>query len=241
MNDKKNRYLSIDVIRGLAIMIMIQLHFFYDCIFVGLVACDLRRCSTWIILRIITVSLFTVVMGICYSLSTISGLRKKLLSKRTLVLGASAVFITISTYIFCKKGVILFGAIHFFFLMTFVCAIFAKLKRANLLLGILFIIIGVLYKNKFFNGALFWLGFVTKKPHALDYLPVFPWFGVILIGMYIGTTFFENRTSDFLPSKMKDNKAIKILGFFGRNSLLIYIIHQPILYTTALLLSYLLK
>jgi uncharacterized membrane protein len=73
--------------------------------------------------------------------------------------------------------------------------------------------------------------------YASDYFPLIPWFGVVLLGLFLGNTLYsENGRNFFLPD-WGDLLPFRFLQFLGRNSLLIYMIHQPILYGLAFFLS----
>lgn len=136
------------------------------------------------------------------------------------------------------KGVIIFGAMHFYFIATILCVFLPLNKKILLFSGITIITIGFLFSNDFFNGNFFWLGFVTKKPISLDYLPLFPWVGFVLIGMYLGISLFKNRTCDVVSEETFSNKYATFVKSCGKHSLLIYLVHQPVLYFITLLMSY---
>jgi uncharacterized membrane protein len=59
---------------------------------------------------------------------------------------------------------------------------------------------------------------------TMDLVPLFPWMGAVLIGIYLQ---YQNLFGfKFSKSKIKD-----ILSYLGKRSLLIYMIHQPILFS----------
>ena len=58
-------------------------------------------------------------------------------------------------------------------------------------------------------------------------MPLAPWFGVVLIGMFIGKSVFT-RAPDWL-SRYNEQPLARLLAFGGRHSLLIYMLHQPLL------------
>ena len=73
------------------------------------------------------------------------------------------------------------------------------------------------------------LGLHTVSFWSVDYTPLFPWFGVVLIGIGLGSIMYPGGgTRRFsvpeIPSRWKD-----ILTFPGRHSLLIYLVHQPVI------------
>jgi len=73
-----------------------------------------------------------------------------------------------------------------------------------------------------------WLGFIQEGAYALDYFPVLPWFGLVLLGIYYGGVLYPEGKRSF-SLKEKSNVATRFLGFLGRNSLKIYLVHQPII------------
>ena len=75
---------------------------------------------------------------------------------------------------------------------------------------------------------LLWDGMIPNNLYTVDYFPIFPWFGLVLIGVWFGNTFYEDYKRK-LPIPELSNIIISIFSFLGRNSLVIYLIHQPIL------------
>jgi uncharacterized membrane protein len=64
-----------------------------------------------------------------------------------------------------------------------------------------------------------------------DLVTIFPWFAIVLIGIFIvamGCHLSPHLKANFISNK---------IAFLGRHSLIIYMIHQPILFGAILLLS----
>lgn len=121
-----------------------------------------------------------------------------------------------------------------------------KIYLADILTTILIIVVGYLTSSNsiplFFHGngyyssmfdlnlSEFW-GFVTGVyPNALnsaDYLPILPWLAVFLCGAVISKRFYPDRFSLFDNCDFMSDTPIAKLG---KNSLWIYIFHQPVLY-----------
>jgi len=70
-------------------------------------------------------------------------------------------------------------------------------------------------------GWLFPLGLRRADFFSADYWPVLPWAFLYLLGAALG---------GFLPETAKTRGAPKALTFLGRHSLVIYLVHQPVLY-----------
>ena len=71
-----------------------------------------------------------------------------------------------------------------------------------------------------------WIGLMTHKPATEDYVPLFPWLGVVLIGIAVGTWL---SAKDFEPLRPVARTAPAWLTWLGRHSLLVYMVHQPVL------------
>jgi uncharacterized membrane protein len=138
--------------------------------------------------------------------------------------------ITLITWGYLDEGFVIFGVLHCIGLSIIFAYPFLNLRNFNLLLGFILIIIGVILKQFTFNFQwLVWLGFRPIQFYTIDYFPLLPWFGVILIGIFLGNTFYPNHSRIFNISKIPGFKAIRLFVFIGQYSLIIYFIHQPIL------------
>jgi len=85
-----------------------------------------------------------------------------------------------------------------------------------------------LRSEAFAHPALWWVGLAPTNPRSNDYVPLFPWFGAVLIGM--ATASFA-KSSGMLERlrQVGEPRWARPLDFLGRNSLAFYLIHQPVL------------
>ena len=65
----------------------------------------------------------------------------------------------------------------------------------------------------------------SMKPMTEDYVPLFPWAGFVFLGVTLGQALARRR---FGAIALFD-RAPRVLAMLGRHTLLIYIVHQPIL------------
>ena len=73
------------------------------------------------------------------------------------------------------------------------------------------------------------LGFLPQYHIGMgDYLPILPWLGFFFVGVIIGRLGYKNKMTLFPDSPKSVLKISRPFEWFGRNSLLIYLIHQPI-------------
>ncbi len=72
------------------------------------------------------------------------------------------------------------------------------------------------------------LGIHSAAFWSVDYTPLFPWFGVVLVGMGIGEFLYGEGIRHFTAPRFPEF-LVQPLSFLGRHSLVIYLIHQPII------------
>ena len=78
-----------------------------------------------------------------------------------------------------------------------------------------------LYKSNVFSP----LGFYNYSFESADYFPILPWIFVFLFGAFIG----QLALDEALPKQFYV-KHSRFLSFVGKNSLWVYMAHQPVIY-----------
>jgi uncharacterized membrane protein len=61
-------------------------------------------------------------------------------------------------------------------------------------------------------------------------MEIFPWMGVFLLGCVIGRVFYSKKESMLPASAEKLHPVLAPVEFIGRHSLIIYLVHQPVVY-----------
>jgi uncharacterized membrane protein len=237
------RFWEVDSFRGLAIIMMITYHLIFDLTFFGIFYFDINSGFLWVFARV-TAFTFIFLMGVSLTLSSSrtqikdEGLLFKKYLKRGLKIFSLGLVITIATWIFIPQEFIIFGVLHFIGISIILAYPFLKRKSLNLFLGISIIIVGIYLGNFTFDFSwLVWLGFIPNTLQTVDYFPLLPWFGVVLIGLFFGGILYKNYNRQFKIPDLSKKYFIKIFSFLGRNSLIIYLIHQPILIIALYLLG----
>jgi len=77
---------------------------------------------------------------------------------------------------------------------------------------------------------------IGLKAFGADYFGIVPYCGIIMIGTVIGNLFYKNRISLF-PSKQLNERNIVI--FAGQKSLIIFLMHQFVLFGLMFIIGYL--
>jgi len=236
MHYTSDRFWEIDALRGIAIIMMVIYHISYDLFFLSGFPIKIHSIP-WVLFQRTTASLFLLLVGTSLTISN-SKLKGKLsnkdIIKRNFLRGIKifiwGFIITLFTLIFLNDGIILFGILHLIGISIIISYPFLEHKYKNLVIGTGIILIGT-YLGKFnFDTPYFlWLGFEPKYFFSFDYFPIFPWFGVVLIGIFLGNVFYPQGKRDFNIPEFSNYYIIKILSFLGKHSLKIYLLHQPII------------
>ena len=201
----------------------------------------------------IIVVLFVSVSGICCTLS------RNNVKRGLKLLGASLV-LTFVTFLITKfagiECLIIFNVLAVLtcgvFLYAFISFIEKKTKAkanaVNLIMGLvgLYIVIcgcNIGYMDYCTDNLLFLpIGFeISGAPWMADYMPLFPWLGVFLIGCVIGRICYKDKKTLFAGrGKVMKAKVMKAIArpveFIGRHSLIIYLVHQPLVYAILFLI-----
>ncbi|MEM1576426.1 MAG: heparan-alpha-glucosaminide N-acetyltransferase domain-containing protein [Archaeoglobaceae archaeon] len=208
------RFWEIDFARGIAVILMLIFHLFFDAYYFGKIKLE---GDFWFWFPRFIGGMFIFISGFTFS---IAYKNFKRVLRRTLRLLLIALGITIATYIFAPDKMVIFGIIHFFALASVFGFLFLGKPFLSLSVGILFLIANfhvseLLIKEPY----LVWLGIMPYGFRTLDYYPMIPWFGVFLLGMFFGS-YYRRESSNYWSNP---------INFLGRHSLAIYLIQHPVI------------
>lgn len=239
----QERFWEVDLLRGLAIILMITYHFIFDLNFFGIYSLDIFSGVLWYFPRIIA-AIFIFLVGISLYLSYTRGeilgtypgegdfFLKYL--KRGVWIFSLGLVITLVTWIFIREEFIVFGILHFIGLAIILQYPFLKYNKKyrylNLAAGLIFILTGIYLARFTFNfDWLLWLGFIPQNLTTVDYFPLLPWLGVVSLGIFAGGILYRDYQRRFKFPDLSSYLPVRVFTFLGRHSLIIYFIHQPIL------------
>ena len=231
-----SRYYVVDCIRGFAVLLMLGFHLTYDVfVFGGKSVQNAFSMPIWFWRHIPDVigGLFFSVVGISAYLkfSSLGETSYRSFIKRGLHILGLAIGITGITALISPKTAIYFGTLHSIGVSLLLIYPFLRYHNLNIVLGGIFICIGLILGHYRFNHSiLLWLGFIPKSGAGADYFPLIPWFGVVLIGIVIGRVLTGKKQLMDLEMTARVNLPFRVLTWIGRKSLLIYLVHQPILF-----------
>ncbi|MCX7923733.1 MAG: DUF1624 domain-containing protein [Clostridia bacterium] len=215
---RKTRIWELDFFRGIALIAMIYFHVIYDMnVIYGY---DVNQGSGInFFIGKFAVILFMLLAGVSSSLS------RSNIKRGVKVLGIAMV-ITIVTHAYGPQLGIKFGVLHYFGVCMLLAPLFNRLGAAVLaVLGTGVILLDRVVENiTVSHNLLFPLGIHSSRFFSSDYYPLIPWMGIFLYGMAISKVLYSQKKSVFNFS-IGEN----IVSKMGRNTLIIYIVHQPVI------------
>lgn len=224
------RFAVIDALRGGAVALMVAYHFCFDLQYYGWIQANFNGDPFWLRSRAFIVSLFLCVVGISLVLANRNGIGWRAWLRRFGILAGCAALASASSYALFPRSWIFFGVLHFIAVASVLGLAFLRWPRLDLVMGIILVVVGLTVELPFFDQpGLQWLGLMTYKPIAEDYVPLMPWFGVVLIGLFLGRLALREKRLARLMAWRPKGAPGRSLVFAGRHSLLIYMLHQPLL------------
>ena len=229
------RLATIDSLRGVAIVWMTAFHFCFDLSYFGWLKQNFYADPFWTWQRTAIVSLFLFCAGLGQATAVAQGQSWHRFWKRWGQIAVCALLVTAGSYFMFPRSFIYFGVLHGIALMLIVVRLTAGWGRWLWLAGALAIALKPLAffahlkwpELDFLNHMAWnWLGLIDRKPVTEDYVPVFPWLGVMWWGMVAGQ-WLPARRPEWLQAGLPS--AAAPLAWLGRWSLTWYMLHQPVM------------
>ncbi len=224
------RIALLDVVRGIAIVAMVVYHAAFDLRMQGLIAVDVENSFGWTLLARLTAGTFLFVVGISLVLAVRRGFNWRPYLKRLLWIAAGAGLVTISTWWFDPSTYVRFGILHQIAFASIVALPLALFVSSLVIALVALAIFGARWMlvGEALNEWPWWLtGLAANNPSMVDFVPPFPWLGVVLLGVLAGRV--VSRHQETLASWKAESRLAAVLGLAGRWSLVIYLVHQPLL------------
>lgn len=215
----------LDILRAVAVIWMIIFHVTYDMRMFGHNSIDFST-GFWFAFPRLIAGTFLFCVGIALNYTHKEHVKIPALLKRLKKLGLSALAVSIGTYIAYPHQWVYFGTLHCILAGSLLGAFFV---HRRMLAGIVMTVI--LFLQYVAGFDIKWVSSVLMKP-SMDFIPIYPWFWVILAGILLGPYLSRIKLLNTLP-------VPKFFDFLGRHSLSIYLIHQPLIFGALYLYQYL--
>jgi uncharacterized membrane protein len=226
----------VDAARGVAIAMMVVYHLMYDLDYFGGYPIE-STSGFWARFADATASAFLFLVGVSLAISYVrasAGHPGRSLFGKYLLRGirifAYGMALTLVFLVF-GMGVVAFGILHLIGVSIILAYPFLRYRFANLFLGLSLVAAGVYMGIEGLTSQNPWLlpfGVVPENLVMPDYRPLLPWFGVVLLGVFAGNVVYGGGRRPALFAGKAPAVARPLLPL-GRNSLFVYLIHQPIL------------
>lgn len=237
--DINNRLHLLDTIRGITILSMIIFHTVWDLVYIYGINIRWFYSDYGYIWQQSICWTFIFLSGFCFSFS-------KNKFKRGIIVFICGLLVTLATFIFMPENIIIFGVLTLIgsamIILSFMHRFLNKLPPVffSIISFLLFLVTkdindgylgfeglkiiklpNFLYKNLFTS----YLGFTARHFSSADYFSLFPWIFLFICGYFVFKVFEKYNTL-----KIFKGKNVPIINFIGRHSLLIYLLHQPLIY-----------
>ena len=225
------RYWDLDVLRGIAVLAMIVFHFTFDLSYFGLIPPETIYKPGWVAFQQMIAGTFIFVAGVGFDLCHGQGIKWQNIKKRVLILGSLSALISIATFIIFSQFWIKFGILHCILAASLISTLTVSLSTSRLIVVTAFLVALYLYLDPpVALPSSFDFIIKTIHPHySVDYRPILPWLIVFLIGM-IASRITSRTDKSIFFNGVPSTKSLILLKIIGKNSLVIYILHQPFLF-----------
>lgn len=236
------RYGLLDSLRGLVLISMILYHACWDLVYIfgrdwnwytGTGAYIWQQSICWS---------FILLSGFCWSLG-----RHPV--KRGCVVFAGGAVVSLVTILFMPENKVVFGVLTLIgSCMLFMAALHKVTEKVPAFAGLM-LSAGLFFLTRNINSGylgfegwnllrlprflyqgsiMTFLGFTEPGFYSTDYFSFFPWFFLYLVGHFLYHVIKRGKDGQLLNRFFR--KECSLLSFFGRHSLMIYMLHQPLIY-----------
>lgn len=224
-----SRYDRLDALRGLALVWMAVFHFCFDLATFRLIDANFYADPLWTTQRTAILSLFLLCAGAGQAVAAAQQQSWPRFWRRWAQIAGCALLVSAGSALMFPRSWISFGVLHGMALMLIAARLLAPLRGWLWPLGLAIVLLPQWVAHPFFDSRWTnWVGLVTHKPVTEDYVPIFPWFGVMLWGMAATQVLLARAPGWFTGPLPRPGAPLTGLAVLGRWSLSFYMVHQPV-------------
>ena len=243
------RLALVDLARGLALVAMGVFHLAWDLSHLGFITTDVAQHPGWRLFSQAIAATFLALAGVSLALAHAHGVRAAAFWRRVALVAGAAALVTAGTWLLMPQAPIFFGILHCIAAGAILALPFVRVRWwLTVLAGVLVLAMPlvlslpavdawqVAMESSRLNGLWQHLGLTSDGPVAVDFVPLVPWFGIMLGGVAAGSWLVTRGPVEALAT-MRVPPAGQALVWAGRRSLPIYLLHQPVLLGSLMLLA----
>lgn len=227
----RGRIDAVDLARAAALAAMAGYHTLWDLGFLRLTPENYALTPIGRLAAHLIAGSFLLLVGIGLVLANGGGVRIGIFLSRVARIGAAAALITVATYYAFPQSYIFFGILHCIALSSLLGLpfVFAPIG-ITALTAIAVLSAPLLIAHQLLDAPeLFFLGLGRLRPDTNDWVPLFPWFGMVLAGITLARLVVSSGWTLRLGRWRAASRPARAAVFAGRHSLAIYLLHQPVL------------
>ena len=223
------RVWALDALRGLAVAGMVLYHLLWDASFFGLLRLDMTR-GLWLWVARAGGSLFLWLVGVSMALAAArwpASERDRRWRSRGLKLWGWALVITLATRLGLGDAYVRFGVLHLIGTALLLAPVLWRLRAIGIGLAAALAAAGLLAGRLASGAGSAWtvpLGITPPGFHSVDYWPVVPWMAAVALGVWSGP-----HVGRWLAATAPPTGLWRPVCWLGRHSLVVYLLHQPLL------------
>jgi len=209
----------LDCLRGGAVVLMVFFHTCKAMVWMEMIDLNMSQ-SFWPAMPKIIIFTFLFCVGISLNFSHFPQINWNSLKKRSFKLALGAMAVSLSTYLIIPEKWVYFGTLHCILVGSILGALLVNHRRLAAL--ILTLIVSLQYVGGY---GIKWIHYSLLNKSSLDFIPIYPWLWVILLGILTGPYLLKNKY-------LVEMNAPVPLRFLGAHAFKIYVIQAPIIYPT---------
>ena len=227
---------ALDVLRGFAMLWMTIFHFCFDLASAGYIQQNFYKDPFWTWQRTCILGTFLFCAGFSQALVLHQGQTWRRFWRRWGQIVACAGLVTLGSMLIFPRSYIYFGVLHGMAVMLVIARLSAPWGKSLWAAGLLALVLPLAASYAIANAWLSTelnavpfnvLGLISSKPITEDYVPIFPWLGIMWWGLAAGQLWAQRQPAGW--GDVASNRLLQPLAFLGRWSLTYYMLHQPVL------------
>ena len=225
-----NRLLWLDASRTLALLAMVVFHFARDLEFFGVLPSGVTMTGGWALFARVIAGFFLFFSGVSLIVAHGSGLRFHAWAKRLAMLVLAALLVSVATYVAFPESYVYFGILHVIAACSLIGFLMIAAPAWAFIVSACLVLVADAYLGRqvFVSPWLAWTGLGSTVRPSLDFLPLVPWLAPFLMGM----AFAKLVPMRGVFGTMQATRLVTAMTWPGRNSLAVYLCHQPVLLAT---------
>ncbi|MET0605552.1 MAG: heparan-alpha-glucosaminide N-acetyltransferase [Beijerinckiaceae bacterium] len=229
------RWPLIDAARGAAIAAMIAYHFAWDLSFYRYISVDIARDQLWSRFAELIAASFLFLVGVSLALASHNGLRRDRYLRRLILIAGAAMLVSLGTAFAVPHAPVQFGILHCIALVSVLLIPFLQAPVTVVAAtGLIALALPLIARSAMFDGLWWtWLGLAETNAPAVDHVPILPWAGCAFLGLAAARVVLEREALAAWRARLGAWRPASTLSraliLAGRWSLLIYVLHQPVL------------